>query len=677
MPVSPFDLLDPGAYRRWRDAKLARAPRDWQELVVDVADPLRLSASERQALLQRCSDANMAIYRSGRTEPDKRIVTAIARQLGLSRLDGNWLADEDGITPIAVDASHTDRKAFIPYTDRPIQWHTDGYYQPLLRPIRSMLLHCVRSAASGGDNLLMDHEMAYLALRDADPDWVRAWMAPEAMMIPARAGEDGVARAERCGPVFSVDAQDGRLHMRFTARTRSIAWKDDAATRAAVAFLRDLLQTDSAHVLRVRLEPGMGLVCNNVLHARSAFTDDPDAPRLLYRARYLDRIASLVPDDVGISPAPQQTRTHGLAGPPKQERTHEHARAVSTEPVDRLQVASDGPKDAMALVTLRPSGHRFAVQGQANLLQSGLQAGLKLNYGCGNGNCGMCKVRLITGEVRRTAPSDYPLSEVEKALGYTLMCCHTAASGEVTLELLEAGGPQDIAVQEIVATVRALRTLDADTRLLHLQTPRTHRLRFLAGQSVELACTLPAEANDVRRSLPVASCPCDDRNLHFFVTRDDNEPFARLVFGAAIRLGDAITVRGPTGRFVLAEVSRPLVFAACNIGFAPIKSLIEQALALDPVPSLSLFWLATSEGGHFLANQCRAWSAALDTFEYELMSDPDPVEGARRIAQAMRVDLFDIDCDFYLAGPQDFVTTLAAQLREVGVAAGQICSEVV
>ncbi len=360
----------------------------------------------------------------------------------------------------------------------------------------------------------------------------------------------------------------------------------------------------------------------------------------------------------------------------EQELTQGLARVLATESVDTLEVLDDMLKLMMAQVTLRPSGHQFAVHGKADLLQAGLQAGLKLNYGCGNGSCGMCKVRVIAGEVRRTAPSDYPLSEAEKALGYTLMCCHTAASSEVTLELLEAGGPQDIAAQEIVAKVRALSPLDGETRLLHLQTPRTHRLRFLAGQSVELACTLPGGAGDMHVSVPVASCPCDDRNLHFFIARDESNPFAQRVFNAGIAVGDAITVRGPTGSFVLTESNRPLVFAACDTGFAPIKSLIEQAFALDEAPSLSLFWLSTRSGGHFLANQCRAWSAALDPFEYELVTDPDPAEGARRIAQAMRVDLFDIDCNFYLAGPQAFVATLAAKLREAGVATDQIASEV-
>jgi alpha-ketoglutarate-dependent taurine dioxygenase len=155
-----------------------------------------------------------------------------------------------------------------------------------------MVLHCVRPARSGGVNSLLDHELAYIALRDASPRWARALMAHDAMTIPAREGEGGVARAAQCGPVFSVDAQDGALHMRYTARTRSIEWKADVATHKAVAFLERVLNDDNPFVLRVRLKAGMGIVANNVLHDRSGFSDDPASPRLLYRARYLDRVAS-------------------------------------------------------------------------------------------------------------------------------------------------------------------------------------------------------------------------------------------------------------------------------------------------------------------------------------------------------------------------------------------------
>jgi hypothetical protein len=132
--------------------------------------------------------------------------------------------------------------------------------------------------------------MAYIALREANPEWVRALMAPDAMTIPERRDEAGVARAEQPGPVFSVTHGGGALHMRYTARMRSIEWKAEAVTREAVVFLERLLASEAPALLRTRLQAGMGLVCNNVLHDRSAFVDDPERPRLLYRARYLDRV---------------------------------------------------------------------------------------------------------------------------------------------------------------------------------------------------------------------------------------------------------------------------------------------------------------------------------------------------------------------------------------------------
>lgn len=359
----------------------------------------------------------------------------------------------------------------------------------------------------------------------------------------------------------------------------------------------------------------------------------------------------------------------------EQQITQGLAQVLATESVDLLEVMDDMLKVMTAHVTIRPSGHEFSVEGHANLLQSGLHSGLKLNYGCGNGTCGMCKVRVISGAVVKTQHFDYQLSEAEKTQGYTLMCCHTAASSELTLELLEASGPQDIPEQQIVTQVRAVTELAPNTRLLHLQTPRTHRLRFLAGQSVTLGLAVPG-LGDVHTTYPVASCPCDDRNLLFFITRDESNSLASQLFSGGIKSGAAIMVTGPTGDFVLADGHRPLVFAACDGSFAPIKSLIEHALSLDSASSLSLFWLSTRSDGHFQENQCRAWSEALDQFEYELVSHPEPIAGARNIARAMRANLFDIDCDFYLAGPESFVTTLHDELRAAGVAQPQIFTQI-
>ena len=355
----------------------------------------------------------------------------------------------------------------------------------------------------------------------------------------------------------------------------------------------------------------------------------------------------------------------------EQQVTQGLAKALATESVDMLEVMDDMLKVMTAQVTVRPSGHVFAVEGHANLLQAGLHSGLKLIYGCGNGSCGMCKARVISGAVVKTQHFDYPLSETEKALGYTLMCCHTAATSELTLELLEATGPQDIPEQLIATQVRGITPLAPHTLLLHLQTPRTHRLRFMAGQSVQLGLSLPGQG-DIHTTYPLASCPCDDRNLLFFVTRNEADALARHLFARDVKPGATLIVQGPTGEFVLNEGHRPLVFAACDGSFGPVKSLIEHALSLDAAPSLSLFWLATRSDGHFYSNQCRAWSEALDQFEYALVTHPDVALGAWQIAQAMRADLFNIDCDFYIAGPERFVRTLFEEMRSTGVAASQI-----
>jgi len=288
---SPFDLADDTAYRAWRDAKLAAYPRSVDELVVPLADPRHLTTDEIEDLGLRCARANMAIYSAPHLPAgDKSIPKQLGQQLGLTRLEGNYLADEDGLSSITPAGEEGGARGdFIPYTHKPINWHTDGYYNTLDRRILGMTLHCAQDAEAGGENALLDHEIAYIQLRDANPDYIAALMQPDAMTIPARMDEDNVARPEQSGPVFAVDPVQGFLYMRYTARTRSIVWKDDAVTQAAVKALADIL-ANSEYILTARLRPGMGLICNNVLHTRSGFSDSPEHRRLLYRGRYYDRL---------------------------------------------------------------------------------------------------------------------------------------------------------------------------------------------------------------------------------------------------------------------------------------------------------------------------------------------------------------------------------------------------
>ena len=340
-----------------------------------------------------------------------------------------------------------------------------------------------------------------------------------------------------------------------------------------------------------------------------------------------------------------------------------------TEAPNALAVMDDMLRVMSAHVVLRPSRHEFFVDGADTLLDAALRSGLALNYGCSNGNCGLCKARVVSGQVQKIRHHDYILSEAEKQQGYTLMCSYTAV-GDLVIEALESAEPADIPEQQIVAKVKAVQALDDELMLLHLQTPRTNRLRFLAGQNLTLT------AGGASAQLPIASCPCDDRNLQFHVVRNAEDSFAQQVFGS-LKTGDAVTLYGPWGDFVLrADSPRSIVFVACDTGFAPIKSLLEHAMALELSERLYLYWFATLPAGHYLDNLCRSWAGALDNFSYVPIAaeQGDAAELVRRIA-ADRADLNALD--LYLAGPEAFVAAASMALLEHGFPRVQLTAAIV
>jgi alpha-ketoglutarate-dependent taurine dioxygenase len=293
---SAFSLDDEQAYRRWRDLKLANYPRTANELMVDIAALDAPTPAEAQAVLAACGRANLCLYRAGHHPDDlqtaRRAVAAFARHFGMRHFEAHRSAEADGIVALEVAAAGG-RLGYIPYTNRSLGWHTDGYYHydGPGRTIQSMLLHCVRSAAEGGENGLLDHEIAYIRLRDENPKYIAALMHPQAMIIPPNNEADGKMRPECTGPVFVVAPDSGALVMRFTARKRNIRWREDTLTHQAVRALERVLSDDPL-IFRIRLAPGEGVICNNVLHDRIGFDEGTAAEpgRLIYRIRSYDRV---------------------------------------------------------------------------------------------------------------------------------------------------------------------------------------------------------------------------------------------------------------------------------------------------------------------------------------------------------------------------------------------------
>ncbi|MEI7842156.1 MAG: 2Fe-2S iron-sulfur cluster-binding protein [Gallionellaceae bacterium] len=338
--------------------------------------------------------------------------------------------------------------------------------------------------------------------------------------------------------------------------------------------------------------------------------------------------------------------------------------ALATEPgfSNPLAIKNKILSVMTAQVTLQPSQQDFLVEGGDTLLEAAMRAGISVNYGCSGGNCGLCKAKVLSGKVKKTRNHEYPLTEAERTQGYVLLCSNTAVS-DMTIEASVTGSVQEIPFQQIAATVKSVSRLNESVVLLHLQTPRTQRLRFLAGQHVKLQV-----GRVFSMSLPIASCPCDDRNLLFHVHRQQGNLFSDYVFDT-LKSQEVVEVEGPLGEFILHEKStRPLYFLAFDGGFAPIHSLIEHAMSLK-AEAINLHWIASNKDYLYLPNIGRAWADALDNFKYsEQIIDFDlrATKGQREVLLLEHLKNFAasevalVDGDVYLAGP-DAAIAIAEQ----------------
>jgi CDP-4-dehydro-6-deoxyglucose reductase len=313
-----------------------------------------------------------------------------------------------------------------------------------------------------------------------------------------------------------------------------------------------------------------------------------------------------------------------------------------------------------AHVKVIPSGEEFFVEGKDSILEAALSAGLTLNYGCTNGNCGNCKARIISGEVQKICHHDYVISEAEKRMGYQLMCSYTPLT-DITIEAAQANSVEDIPFQQISAKVKNFEYFADDLLVLYLQTPRTKTLRFFAGQMV----TLRLE-NGISADSFIASCPCDGYNLEFHLHKMPGDKFTETLF-SQLKKGQIINIEGPKGHFILKkESTRPTLLLAFNHGFAPIKSLIEYVIALDTVAYFHFYWIVSNKNGHYQHNQCHAWADALDNFKYRPLVTPSTDDNDIKQSLTKLVEDYPNLKDFevYVAGSESFVKIVEEMLYQ-------------
>lgn len=279
-----FNLETNEDYKKWRDEKLAAYPKNIGDLVVELGNMTALTAAEKVRIRERIELANMCVYTAGAAELSMDSLLALGEQLGVSYTDkARRHSNSDELTSSGI------LNSAVPFTTRQIHWHTDATYFGSDKPIEALFLLCKRPAVEGGNNKVLDQEILYILLRDKNPDALKVLMDKNCFKY--KNPKTGEIAEHLGGKVFWTNA-DGNLCHRFSFRKTDMAWSDDSDVQAARAVLEDLIRDESEYVIEGRLESGLGLISNNVLHTREKLvdSDDDSKKRLLFRARFYDRI---------------------------------------------------------------------------------------------------------------------------------------------------------------------------------------------------------------------------------------------------------------------------------------------------------------------------------------------------------------------------------------------------
>jgi CDP-4-dehydro-6-deoxyglucose reductase, E3 len=268
-------------------------------------------------------------------------------------------------------------------------------------------------------------------------------------------------------------------------------------------------------------------------------------------------------------------------------------------------------------ISLSPSGQTFQAEHGETLLRAGLRQNVGLPYGCRNGACGMCKARIVSGDVDLGFPEADALPEAERAAGYALLCCATARN-DLTIECREVEGASLFPVKTMPARVQNMDRLAPDVMRLRLRLPANERLQYRAGQYIDVLLK-----DGQRRSFSMANAPHDDALLELHLRHVPGGVFTDHVFGA-MKERDILRINGPHGTFFLREDSdRPVILLAGGTGFAPIKAIVEHAIHAGLKRPMHLYWGVRSRIDLYQHELAEHWAREHSWLRYTpVLSEP-------------------------------------------------------
>ena len=266
-------------FLKWAAQKENNIPKNINEISVEIKDINRATKNEISKIRSTLDKFNCCLYRSNRDLESNSCLLDFAKAVGMKTFDCNNIEANEIST---ISSIKNEKIQYIPYTNKALNWHTDGYYDK--KPLFSWLLHCINPADDGGENYLLDHE---LAMREyvLSYDDIEVLMNKRAITIPESQGSN---RSELSTYIFSFDNDYEKLHMRFSMRKENIKMSDNTFT--AMSKLTDVIENNcSKYSINYKLSKNEGILSNNILHGRNSFKDDK-VQRKLLRIRSYERL---------------------------------------------------------------------------------------------------------------------------------------------------------------------------------------------------------------------------------------------------------------------------------------------------------------------------------------------------------------------------------------------------
>lgn len=241
--------------------------------------------------------------------------------------------------------------------------------------------------------------------------------------------------------------------------------------------------------------------------------------------------------------------------------------------------------------TIEPLGACITVAAGQTLLDAALRQGIYLPHACGHGLCGTCKVQVLEGDIDHGPANPFALMDVERDEGKTLACCATACSDVVIeVDLDEDPDAQIIPLRDVVTTVERIDTLTPTIRGIWLRLPAdAASLPFQAGQYVQVH--VPHVVGT--RAFSIANSPesVADTGLLELNVRHVPKGAATTWLHESLRVGDALRISGPNGRFfVRSSARKPMIFMAGGSGLSSPRAMILSLLAQGWTQPLTLIY---------------------------------------------------------------------------------------